>query len=190
MEKVCPQAYICMLHCMWWSSQMQKSSRLRCICSYFWRCRKCRKFEFWSAIHKNLAQTQAQRPTDRQRENHAAKSPIEAASWPASLPARQAASQLTRQIGTGRQTTHQLEKQTSENRDRQEHRVSDAKRQQKHTHRHRNTHTQTQKHTHTHRHRNTHTQTQKQWIQGRKSHGSPFFSKSAKSLGFRRQGLP
>ena len=86
---------------------MQKSSRLPCICSYFWRCRKCRKFKFWSAIHKNLAQTQAQRPTDRQRENHAAKSPIEAASWPASLPARQAASQLTRQIGTGRQTSHQ-----------------------------------------------------------------------------------
>ena len=86
---------------------MQKSSRLRCICSYFWRCRKCRKFEFWSAIHKNLAQTQAQRPTDRQRENHAAKSAIEAASEPASLPARQAASQATRHIGTGRQTTHQ-----------------------------------------------------------------------------------
>ena len=148
---------------------MQKSSRLRCICSYFWRCRKCRKFEFWSAIHKNLAQTQAQRPTDRQRENHAAKSPIEAASWPASLPARQAASQLTRQIGTGRQTTHQLEKQTSENRDRQEHRVSDAKRQQKHTH--------------THRHRNNGSRV------GNHMEAS-FFSKSAKSLGFRRQGLP
>ena len=127
-----------MLHCMWWSSQAQKSLRLPCICSSFWRCRRCRTFEIWSAIHKNLAQTQAQRPTDRQRENHATKSPIQAASWPANLPARQAASQLTRQIGTGRQTTHQLEKQTSENRDRQEHRASDAKRQQKHTHRHRN----------------------------------------------------
>ena len=96
-----------MLLCMWWSSQMQKSSRLPCICSYFWRCRKCRKFEFWSAIHKNLAQTQAQRPTIRTKRNHAAKSAIEAASEPASLPARQAARQATRHIGTGRQTTHQ-----------------------------------------------------------------------------------
>ena len=96
-----------MLHCMWWGSQMQRSRRLRGISSYFWRCRKSRKFEIWIALRHKLAQTQAQRPRIRTKRNHAAKSAIEAASEPASLPARQAASQATRHIGTGRQTTHQ-----------------------------------------------------------------------------------
>ena len=69
---------------------------------------------------------------------------------------------------------------------------------QKHTHRHRNTHTQTQKHTQTQTQKHTHTQTQEHTHTDTENNGSragnhmeaSFFSKSAKSLGFRRQGLP